>query len=378
MDSVTARKRAKAEGPSQSGAMRVYQLVREWREGEAYADRVLSVRAWLEGAGIANVVCVADPASGHAPPGACPLRRVPRSPSRGDVLVMHRDCLPREAARHLARRFPALVFLGPVAHREEGEGALDDGGGGPQPDDVLGGAKGELLVVVHSGAAKAALAGSGLGIHETEVIPVVSAWEGVPRAGGDARLARMLDDGRTNILFCCRRVTRAVMEDLLDVFHAYHRLVNASSRLIIWGGITPADLEFTGREVQRRGLQDSVLLLPSSRSAEKVSCLEKSHIFLAPGGGEEVFPDVVSAMHASLPVVARADGYLEELLGDCGVLYEDEDPVLVGELLESLCRDPLLRERVLQGQRDRYRLLCEAEMRDRLLKALRRLGLDQD
>ena len=52
--------------------------------------------------------------------------------------------------------------------------------------------------------------------------------------------------------------------------------------------------------------------------------------------------------------------------------------MLVGELLESLCRDSLLRERVLQGQRDRYRLLCEAEMRDRLLRALRRLGLDQD
>lgn len=374
----TAEERQRAADAPQYVGMHVYQFVQEWRRGEPYTARVMAVKAWLDAAGIANEVCVGEGSEGHAALGLHPTRQVPKSPARGDLLVLHRESLPRAAARRLARGFPALLFLGPVTSAEKAEDTDSFVRGTLQVGDVLAAARGGLVMVTHSAAARDRLAGSGLGTCDTEVIPVVSAWEGALRADGDARLATLLDDGLANIFFSCGRLTRGIIEGLLDVFQAYHHLVNAASRLVLWGRIALADLEVLTGEVQGRGLRDSVLLLPSCRLAAKVTCLKRAHLFFAPGGGEEVFPEIASALFASLPVVARADGYLEELLADSGVIFEEDDATVVGELLESLYRDPLLRERVLQGQRARYRELGEAMMRERLLRTLRRLCLDKD
>ncbi len=72
---------------------------------------------------------------------------------------------------------------------------------------------------------------------------------------------------------------------------------------------------------------------------------------------------LVEAMRLDLPVFAFAAGATPEVLGQSGVLFPEKDWTAVAEAIARTTRDTGLRERILEGQRARYRALAPAAVR---------------
>ncbi len=359
------------------GKVLVYQVMAEWNGRDRASGRARAVKSWLDGAGIASSVCVERYRVDDAAMGLEPAKRVAASRREDAVLILHRDCMPRRAGRYLGKKGGKMLFYGtapisPSPPRGEGDGPRE----GEEMARILARYGEGLRVVVHSQRTKGELAGMGCDQESIEVIPVVAEWERLAEMRGDRHLREYLDDGITNLLFCGEIAPQSRLVDLLDIFLAYHRLVNAASRLVLCGTPRLGYLRSLLAEVAERGIDDAVLLLADTRWAEKAACLETAHVFMSPGGGEEAFAEVATALLYSIPVVARENGYLEEYLDGSGIVYGDEDPVLVAELLENVRTDPLLRERVLLAQEKRYAEVGESEMRERFRQALGRIGVD--
>ena len=64
---------------------------------------------------------------------------------------------------------------------------------------------------------------------------------------------------------------------------------------------------------------------------------------------------LVEAMAADVPVLAYAAGAVPETLGGAGLLFAPKDLEMAAEMLGMLVYDRPVRERVLEGQRNRVR-----------------------
>lgn len=357
--------------------MLVYQVMAAWNPGGEASRRARTVRSWLEGSGVASRICVEEYREEHAALGLESAERIPRSSSGNTAIVLHRDCMPRRARRYLRRKDGKLLLYGTASGGASRPGGCGGKAAtGEEAAEIIARSRGELRVVVHSQRTKSELAGAGFDQERIEVIPVVAEWERLTEVPGDRRMREYLGDGTTNMVYCGEVAPQNRLEDLLDIFLAYHRLINAASRLVVCGRPRLGYLRSFQAAIVERGIVDAVLLLSASRPAEKAACLETAHFFVQPGGGEEAFVEMATAIRYAVPVVARENGYLEGFLDGSGILYGDEDPVLVAELLENVRTDRLLRERILLSQERRYAEVSEKEMRERFREAVRRIGVD--
>lgn len=62
---------------------------------------------------------------------------------------------------------------------------------------------------------------------------------------------------------------------------------------------------------------------------------------------------VAEAMAAGLPVVATRVGGVEDVVGQCGILVDTDDPVVIGQYVINLLRDPAWRSRLGADARQR-------------------------
>ena len=80
-------------------------------------------------------------------------------------------------------------------------------------------------------------------------------------------------------------------------------------------------------------------------------------------------------MSTDVPVLAYAAGAVPETLGGAGVLFSPKDLELAGEMLGMLVYDRGIRERVLEGQRQRRRDFAPERIEARLKEVLAPFGL---
>lgn len=229
------------------------------------------------------------------------------------------------------------------------------------------GFSGELVRLCHQGrrelAAFAARTELGLGVSEfnrreleaagfrrTDVLPFVHDLASYQRPAS-AVTRRLLEDGRTNILFVGRVVPNKKLEDLLRVFAFYQRYLDARSRLLLVGdhrGQEPYLRRLT--EMARELRLDEVVLAGHVEDDELLACYGSADVFLCLSEHEGYGVPLVEAMILGVPVAAYDAAAVRETLRGGGVLLQEKRPEVVAELVHRLVRDRAFRKAVLGAQ----------------------------
>jgi glycosyltransferase involved in cell wall biosynthesis len=184
-------------------------------------------------------------------------------------------------------------------------------------------------------------------------------------------LRRMLDDGRTNLLFVGRVTPNKRQEDLIRLASYWRRFISPDVRLLLVGklarrrsyydalqsffyeeGFTPAEVVFTGHVDH----------------AELLACYAEADVFVSTSAHEGFGVPLVEAMLMDVPVLAHRTSAVPHTLGDAGVQFGDEGLDEVAEMAHRLVADAALREMVLAGQRRRLQAFAP-ETVERSLKA---------
>jgi glycosyltransferase involved in cell wall biosynthesis len=208
------------------------------------------------------------------------------------------------------------------------------------------------------------------GFARTGVLPIYLDFRRY-RERPDPVLRRMLDDGRTNLLFVGRVTPNKRQEDLIRLASYWRRFISPDVRLLLVGklprrrsyydalqsffyeeGFTPAEVVFTGHVDH----------------AELLACYAEADVFVSTSAHEGFGVPLVEAMLMDVPVLAYQAGAVPDTLGDAGVQFTEQRVDEVAEMAHRLVTDAILREAVLAGQRRRLQAFAP-EAVERSLKA---------
>ena len=185
---------------------------------------------------------------------------------------------------------------------------------------------------------------------KTGVLPIKPVLDRVLKGGVDPKLQRQLSDGTTNLLYVGRIVPNKCIEDVIRMFHHYHRGVNAHSRLVLAGRVLPNYAMRVWRMVEELELEDRVLFLGRIDDRSLRTCYCFSDFYICMSEHEGFCVPLLEAFACRLPVFAYAAGAVPETMGPAGVLFEEKSFPVLCETLESIRGDRLLRQLIIDAQ----------------------------
>ncbi len=210
----------------------------------------------------------------------------------------------------------------------------------------------------------------GLGFARTGVLPIYLDFRRY-RESPSPVLRRMLEDGRTTLLFVGRIAPNKCQEDLIRLVSYWKRFISPDVRLLLVGklprrreyfdalqsfaygeGFTPSEVVFTGHVDH-----DDLL-----------ACYAAADLFVSMSAHEGFGVPLVESMLLRLPILAYSATAVPHTLGSAGVRFGDKSALAeVGEMAHLLARPGPFREAVLRGQDQRLSVFAPAAVE----KALR-------
>jgi glycosyltransferase involved in cell wall biosynthesis len=171
----------------------------------------------------------------------------------------------------------------------------------------------------------------------------------------DATLMEALQDGRTNILFVGEVAPHNRQLELLEIF-GHYLMLDFNARLVLAGRIADEQYHAKLRDaIGRTGVAQRILL-PGAVSESALAALYRTasvYCSLSSGSRAVGLP-LLEAMWFDIPVCALRTPASESLLGDAGVLVNDEgDHLRFAALLRVLASDRKIRESIVASQRRR-------------------------
>ena len=170
----------------------------------------------------------------------------------------------------------------------------------------------------------------------------------------DQRKIDRYDDSLSNILFVGRIVPNKCVEELILAFKWINKVIDAKSRLILVGSEQSCPPYFAMLKMLADRLElDNVCFEGFLNESELVSCYYCADVFVNPSRHEGYGLPLIEAMKYDVPVVARASGGMIEAMGEAGVMFDDLDSAMLGELVAKVMWDNDLAGRVLASQEKR-------------------------
>ena len=209
---------------------------------------------------------------------------------------------------------------------------------------------------------------------------VVAPFHQIDRLGNitaDKRTIEKHSDGNANILSVGRVVPHKSLHDLIEVFANYHFEYNRTSRLIIVGkggeGLSPYS-KALHHAVQRLGLSGSVVFTGGVSEEVLKAHYQVADAFVTVSQHEGFCVPLVEAMAMKLPITAYALTAIPETLGDAGLVWTEQNPMLVAGSLDLLVRDASVRSALGRRGRRRYEAMFTNEkIERRFLDAISKL-----
>ena len=166
-------------------------------------------------------------------------------------------------------------------------------------------------------------------------------------------MRRLLDDGRTNVLFVGRVVPNKRHDDLIRLASYWKRFISPDLRLVLVGkrprrreymdalqslfyeeGFAPSEVLFTGH-VEHDDL---------------LACYGAAHVFVSMSEHEGFGVPLVESMLMRVPVVAYRCTAVGDTLGGAGLQFEEKRLAPMAEAAHLVATDATVRARVLEGQ----------------------------
>jgi len=212
-----------------------------------------------------------------------------------------------------------------------------------------------------------------VGFREPQVLPIFvdpMRWAHPP----DPEWMRVLQDGRTNLLFVGRVAPNKCQHHLVQAFHEYLRH-DPDARLVL-AGVWPDGhpyVRFVRAEVDRLGVGAQVWLTSRITEAQLHACYRTAHLFWSMSEHEGFCVPIVEAMWFDVPVLAYRSSAVPETLGPAGILFTEKRFPELAALAHMMVEDHSLRRAVLAAQRTRRPAFLPEAVLPSLLELLERL-----
>ena len=169
--------------------------------------------------------------------------------------------------------------------------------------------------------------------------------------------------GETNVLHVGRIAPNKRLEDIIKAFYFYHHKIEKKSKLWLVGN--DIDTEIYSFELRR--LVDELLLKEAVRFVGAVTDTElkgyfaAADLYLCMSEHEGFCVPLLEAMHFGVPIIAYNACAVGETLGESGVLLDDKSPALVAELMNIVCKDTTVRQRLVSAGKSRLDTFSEEQ-----------------
>ncbi len=346
--------------------MRAHQMLVRLDAGDAVSNQTLAIHRILVERGIESHIFsdgMDEFGAGYARPSA---EYAPYRSSQEDLLIYHYSIHSESYRDFLQSRNRKVLIYHNITPAEwflpydEGIASLCAKG-----RELLSQMSGADLALGDSDFNRRELVEMGFPEERTGVLPINPPLGRLREGGTDPGIQRRLADGLTNLLFVGRMVPNKCVEDLIGLFHFYHRAVNANSRLVLVGLFFAPYARRLWRLVEELDLEERVLFLGKVDDCGLRTCYQQAHFYLSMSEHEGFCVPLLEAFSCGLPVFAYAAGAVPETMGSAGVTFEEKSFPLICELLESVRGDPLQRERIVRAQHLRLRDFDEEAFLDR-------------
>ena len=349
-------------------------IINQWvpaaHRGDAIGDSARTVRGLLRHLGHASdlyALTIDDDLRGDVRPFADPAA------TRGDITIFH-FALPSPMTQAFAQLSGARILqyhnITPAAFFAPYDPAL-----------FRLAALGRRELVTLAGHVDLALGDSefnrheleALGFERTGVMPIAVDTKRLTEAPRRPALERILADGLINILFVGRIVPNKRLEDHIRLAELYKRNVDSYYRFIFVGRHESLSRYYG----QIRALIATFDMLPERfwftgpvPDADLAAFYRWADAYVSLSEHEGFCVPLVESMATDVPIVAYAAGAVPETLGGAGLLFAPKDLEFAAELIATVVYDRGVRERVLQGQRERLAAFGPAAIEARLQNAI--------
>ena len=221
---------------------------------------------------------------------------------------------------------------------------------------------------------------AGFSPERTGVLPNFLQIENFRNVLTNERLAaRLRQDGVVNLLTVGRVVPNKAIEDVIRIFHIYHRYVNPRSRLYVVGSRYLAAYDAAIDElIAALDLSDVVNVTGRVSLSDLKTYYEAADVYLTASHHEGFCVPLLECMYFGVPIIARKAAAIPETLGDAGVLFTELGYVEVAEMAHLLVTDADLRRHIIGAQSERLRAFAPERIAEQLWAALRRVGIVQE
>jgi glycosyltransferase involved in cell wall biosynthesis len=202
------------------------------------------------------------------------------------------------------------------------------------------------------------LVAAGAPADRIRVLPPFHRVEALLDRKADLRLLDALSDGTRNVLMLGRIAPNKGHLDLVDAFAAYVDRFADDARLVIVGKSDPnlRGYEAAIRErAAQHNLGDRLHWIAGASETALKSLYLASHALAMLSRHEGFCVPLVEAMAFGLPIVGRASTAIPETVGEAGVLWDSDDPLLYAASLDRVFGDAELRTWLEDAGRARYR-----------------------
>ena len=173
----------------------------------------------------------------------------------------------------------------------------------------------------------------------------------------DMKLLDRYRDGKTNICMIGRISPNKNHLALIEAFAAYHHEYNSNSRLLIVGKEDLRLHKYSAllRELTwRLKLDRSVIFTGEVSDSELKTLYLAAHVFVITSEHEGFCVPLVEAMAMKLPIVGFASTAIPETVGPAGLVWEERNPYLLAESIESIVNDKSVSQTLTELGSRRY------------------------
>ena len=189
------------------------------------------------------------------------------------------------------------------------------------------------------------------------VVPPFNRTRDFLNAEPDFEIIDKYRDGQANLLMVGSLVPNKGHVALLEAFAAYHHDYNRNSRLFLVGKDKvnlSTYTSFLHEMTAHLGLQDNVIFTGEVSESELKTYYLISDLFVMASEHEGFCVPLVEAMAMKVPIVAFSSSAIAETISKAGLVWNERDPYLLAESIDTLMNDESIRMRLSLLGRQRY------------------------
>lgn len=188
------------------------------------------------------------------------------------------------------------------------------------------------------------------GYSRTGVLPLLIDFEKFTQPA-DPVYSRIVNTGKTTLLFVGRVIPNKGFEDVIKTFYCYKKYFNPRSQLYFVGDYRGMERYYAALlELIGRLKLNDVHFTGHVEFSELVACFNAADLYLSMSEHEGFGVPLLEAFFRQVPVIAYAAGAVEETMNSGGVLLRKKDFFRTAALADRIISDREFKQKLLKTQ----------------------------